>query len=75
MFLLLPITTTNCPHKITAQMDMVNYISSHILDEAHPNYLSYDQSLKNRFASKIIENILPGKPHPSPSILERPKDK
>ena len=69
MFLLLPITTTNCPHKITAQMDMVNYISSHILDEAYPNYHQYDQSLKNRFASKIIENISPAKPQPSPSLL------
>lgn len=60
MFLLLPITTTNCPHRMTAQIDMANYICGNILDEVHPNYQKYDPVLKGKFLQK--EESIPMSP-------------
>lgn len=60
MFLLLPITTTNCPHRMTAQIDMANYICGNVLDEVHPNYQKYDPVLRGRFLQK--EEVVPMSP-------------
>lgn len=57
MFLLLPITNTNCPHRMTAQIDMANYICGNVLDEVHPNYQKYDPALRAKFMQK--EEALP----------------
>lgn len=32
MCMLLPITTTNCPHRMAALIDLSNYITANILD-------------------------------------------
>jgi hypothetical protein len=53
MYLLLPITTTNCPHRMTATIDMANYICGNILDEVYPNYQRHDPAFKDQFLQKI----------------------
>lgn len=47
--LLLPITTTNCPHRMPALLDLVNYLASNILDEVYPNYQQHDPSYREFF--------------------------
>jgi len=46
---MLPITTTNCPHRMAAQLDMSNYICGIILDECYPNYHRYEPSIRQEF--------------------------
>lgn len=52
MFLLLPITTTSCPHRTPALLDMANYIAACMLDEIHPNYHNHDPALRAHFKSE-----------------------
>jgi hypothetical protein len=46
MFCLLPITTTNCPHRMAAQLDMSNYLCGIILDECYPDYQRCDSFIR-----------------------------
>lgn len=46
--MMLPITTTNCPHRTAAQIDMASFICAHILDETYPGFM-FDQTIKNEF--------------------------
>jgi hypothetical protein len=47
--LLLPITTTNCPHRMPALLDLANYLAANILDEVYPNYQQHDPSYRELF--------------------------
>ena len=46
LYMMLPITTTNCPHRIAAQIDLANYISANILIETYPDYQNFDPNIK-----------------------------
>lgn len=46
---MLPITTTNCPHRIAAQIDLANYIAANILIQSYPDYSHYDELIKQEF--------------------------
>ena len=53
LYMMLPITTTNCPHRIAAQIDLANYIAANILIETYPDYSSYDSLIKLDFKQEI----------------------
>jgi hypothetical protein len=52
MSMLLPITTTNCPHRMAALLDLANYLVANILDELHPNYQHSDPAFRELFRPK-----------------------
>lgn len=49
MFLMMPITTTNCPHRMPAHLDLTNYIASNILHQAYQNLPIYNDNIKQLF--------------------------
>jgi hypothetical protein len=74
MYLLLPITTTNCPHRMAALIDMANYICASVLDQAHPNYHQFDPVLKDQFMQKPEEKA-PVRKVVSPKEAERERER
>ena len=61
MYLMLPITTVNFPHRIQSQVDMANYICSLILEDKYPEYTLYDKEVRKMFlqepSSKTQKNV------------------
>ena len=49
MYVMLPMTSTNCPYRVQSQIDMTNYICALILDEIYPDYNHYDPHFKKSF--------------------------
>lgn len=63
MFLVLPITTVNCPHKIPSIVDIANFVCMMILEDNFPDYTAYDPAAKKMFKQDQV-----GEKDPRPKV-------
>ena len=49
MYVVLPFTTVNCPHKLPSLVDLSNYVCMNILEDTFPDYTMFDHAVKKLF--------------------------
>ena len=53
MYLIPPLTTVNCPHKLPSLMDLTNHVCMMILEDSYPDYSSFDPTVRRMFKQEV----------------------